>query len=95
MAEATNNLKVNTNPVETGTVDLKLTGPEARALRAILGRIGGDPAKTARRYADNIFYALNSVGVPNIGYDVELFESTSSTLYFNSNSLTPVDKVPK
>lgn len=45
------------------TYTLELSEDEARAMRNILGRVGGPPATTPRKHADALIKALTAVGV--------------------------------
>lgn len=59
MAEATTNIE--TTETVTG-VTLELSVDEAKTIAAVLGNVGGDPLKSARRHADSIARALSRVG---------------------------------
>ena len=50
-------------PVPEYSVELTLTSTEARVLRNVLEKIGGDPVKTHRGLMDNINTALDLAGV--------------------------------
>lgn len=50
--------------VSEGSIQVTLTLHEAAFLRALLGRVGGEPQKTPRCYADNIRRGLREAAVP-------------------------------
>jgi hypothetical protein len=67
---------------------LMLTNDEAHFLRDILGRIGGHPSKSRRRFADTIADALDRADAPHTNY-YELANQTESTrrsIYFKDGS---------
>ncbi len=92
-AQVKNGLK--TVQAEVGSVEISLSGPEARALLLILRRVGGDPDTTARRYADNLLNALEGSGI-NVFSNSASFEKTSmagvqASLYFTDDSRAAVE----
>lgn len=70
---------------------LRLTEDQAKTLRVILGRIGGTfgsgyPGQTvtARKYADEVYYALADAGVPDADGDPRfaIDEAGDRAIYF-------------
>lgn len=45
------------------TITLELTVPEARALKRVLGKVGGDPKHSPRKHTASVSYALDDAGV--------------------------------
>lgn len=67
MATASKTTETIKVPVTTYREEVKVTGvtlnltlAEARALKATIGRFGGDPQWSARKYTDQVWYALES-----------------------------------
>ena len=56
-------MKIRRSIITTATYKVDLSQAEARLLRDILSRTGGDPAFTRRAIADDMIDALNSVGL--------------------------------
>jgi hypothetical protein len=54
---------VKVKEISQEMVTLVMTKAEAETLRVILGRVGGNPEKSPRRYAARIFAALGDAGV--------------------------------
>jgi hypothetical protein len=51
-------------------VTLELNRMEAETLATILGRVGGDPVTSRRKYSGAIYSALVRTGIPDNGNDV-------------------------
>ena len=64
---------------------LTLNQNEAETLRRLLGKIGGDPKTTRRRFMDNISFALNHAGVKYV--DVRFDPQFSESLWFGNEDV--------
>jgi hypothetical protein len=75
------------------TVHLDLSIQEASTLRGILDRVGGDSDNSLRKYADNINYELEKIGIYSVDnrvYDKEENHPINS-IFFKDNSLQSVE----
>lgn len=73
------------------SIDLKLSGAEARALSAVLRRVGGDSATTARGFIDNILLAVQNAGV-KLSHDFnESLVQPSQSIYFVTGSKDKIE----
>lgn len=85
MAEAQKIKALALTTVEVDRVRLDLTLEEAQFLDFVMDRIGGDPVKSRRRYANNISGALRGI-VPILPWsdktDVEYEGYGPGSIYF-------------
>lgn len=92
MVSVKNNLKVQRTPVETGTVDLSISGPHARTLIMVLSRVGGGREDSARGYAQDILDDLLDVLKWTYPYEDSEAGATGS-IYFTEKSRAVVEEV--
>ena len=72
----------HTREIKQTAYCLELTKEEAETLDMILNRVGGDPKKSRRGYAENIRQALKRIGISSrFGINDEI--TASSDIYFH------------
>jgi hypothetical protein len=75
-----------TSVVKTQTVvTLELSGEEALTLGLILGKVGGSPTQSRRKYVDSVYNALHKAGFAPAHDDKEQ-QYTSGTINFKDQA---------
>lgn len=71
--------------VDCKEVTLTLTENEARFLRSVMEKIGGDPSDTPRRFSDAIGKALDDIGVELPSYAGRDACGVNNSIYYRSD----------
>lgn len=61
---------------------LTLSDEEAKTLNLILNRVGGDPNKSRRKYADSIHNAMGSYKYTSSSKDDDFIDKRNRAIYF-------------
>lgn len=85
MAKVTNINRSVPTPPPINSLTLQLTGEEAKTLFDILCRIGGDPKKSRRKYAQSILDAIEKETDWQTGLDKNDMDKTNRSIYFNDS----------
>lgn len=78
--------------VEEPVVTLTLSKSEAFVLVNILGKIGGAPEYTPRKYSDEIYRKLNSAGITYIEEFTRL-TTNQNAIYFDHQTIGKFDEL--
>lgn len=72
---------------------VEFSDEEVVTLLLILNRVGGDPHKSLRGYADSARLKLDEFFDYKQGYSDDMFEKTNNAIYFNDESRNKLSKV--